>query len=96
MKKRSKHNNKKKAVAPKAPAKAEAKKPAPMADAPTAKPPAARTAETVPAPVAIRREPTLDEIRARAYQRFLNRGGAPGRMIEDWLAAERDLKAERN
>ena len=35
--------------------------------------------------------PTLEQIQLRAYEIFLERGGAAGREIEDWLAAEREL-----
>ena len=37
-------------------------------------------------------EPTEEEIRLRAYQRFLERGGMHGDDFNDWLAAERELK----
>ena len=37
-------------------------------------------------------EPSEEEIRLRAYQRFLERGGKHGSHFDDWLAAERDLK----
>jgi len=37
-------------------------------------------------------EPTEDEIRTRAYHRFLERGSAPGNDFDDWLEAERELK----
>ncbi len=37
-------------------------------------------------------EPSDEDIRMRAYQRFLERGGGHGTDFEDWLAAERDLK----
>jgi len=87
MKKRSK--SKQKPAAP----KAAARTPAPKVETPKVETPKAKVEA---APAAIRREPTMDEIRARAYQRFLNRGGAPGHMIEDWVAAERELKADRN
>jgi hypothetical protein len=40
-------------------------------------------------------EPTFDEIRQRAYEIYLGRGGAPGNSTSDWLQAERELKAER-
>jgi hypothetical protein len=36
--------------------------------------------------------PTEEEIRARAYQRYLARGAGHGRDFEDWLAAESELK----
>jgi len=40
-------------------------------------------------------DPTYDEIAEAAYQRYLQRGGADGRDFDDWLEAERDLKARR-
>ncbi len=36
--------------------------------------------------------PTDDEVRVRAYQIFLARGAVPGRDLEDWLQAERELR----
>lgn len=49
-----------------------------------------------PAPKApqppVRREPTEDQIRARAHQIFLQRGGSQGHELEDWVAAERELR----
>jgi hypothetical protein len=36
--------------------------------------------------------PNEDDIRRRAYQRYLERGGAPGSDFDDWLEAERELK----
>jgi hypothetical protein len=35
--------------------------------------------------------PTTEEIALRAYQIFLERGGAPGNALEDWTRAEREL-----
>jgi NADPH:quinone reductase-like Zn-dependent oxidoreductase len=35
-----------------------------------------------------------EEIRTRAYELYLARGAEPGREIEDWLHAERELTAE--
>jgi Protein of unknown function (DUF2934) len=37
-------------------------------------------------------EPSEDEIRVRAYRRYLERGGSHGHDIEDWVEAERELK----
>ena len=34
-----------------------------------------------------------DDIRLRAYQRYLERGGEHGMDFEDWLAAERELQS---
>ncbi|MGE0450600.1 MAG: DUF2934 domain-containing protein [Vicinamibacterales bacterium] len=39
--------------------------------------------------------PADDEIRLRAYHRYLERGGGHGLDFEDWLAAERELKQGR-
>lgn len=36
-----------------------------------------------------------DEIRTRAYELYLARGAQPGRELEDWLQAERELTAEQ-
>lgn len=37
-------------------------------------------------------EPSEEEIRRRAYTRFLDRGATDGRDFDDWLEAERELK----
>jgi hypothetical protein len=37
-------------------------------------------------------EPSEEEIRIRAYRRYLERGGGDGQDFEDWLEAERELK----
>ena len=34
------------------------------------------------------------EVRTRAYELYLARGAQPGRELEDWLQAERELTAE--
>jgi Protein of unknown function (DUF2934) len=52
--------------------------------------PSAQPARTPVAPA--RREPTAEEIRQRAYDLYIRRGGAPGRAIDDWVAAERELR----
>ena len=39
--------------------------------------------------------PTYTEIAEAAYQRYLQRGGVDGRDFDDWLEAERELKARR-
>ena len=38
--------------------------------------------------------PTVDQVRRRAHEIFLARGGAPGRELDDWLRAEQQLKQE--
>jgi len=35
--------------------------------------------------------PTREEIELRAHQIYVERGGAHGREVEDWLQAEREL-----
>jgi hypothetical protein len=43
-------------------------------------------------PRAARIHPTTEEIALRAYQIYLERGGAPGNALEDWTRAERELQ----
>ncbi len=40
-------------------------------------------------------EPTEDDIRRRAYERYLERGGGHGTDFEDWLAAEREIRSRK-
>jgi hypothetical protein len=40
-------------------------------------------------------EPTEEEIRYRAYELYLERGGGHGMDFEDWVTAERELKNRR-
>lgn len=40
-------------------------------------------------------EPTVEEIRVRAYVLFLARGAAHGNDLGDWFAAEKELRAAR-
>jgi hypothetical protein len=39
--------------------------------------------------------PSEEDIRMRAYSRYLERGGGDGMDFEDWLEAERELKQRR-
>jgi len=41
-------------------------------------------------------EITEDDIRVRAYHRYLERGGGDGADFDDWLEAERELKLPRH
>jgi hypothetical protein len=63
--------------------------------------PVARSRRTKPAPAAVSddtpsapasAEPSDEDIRLRAYHRYLERGGGHGMDFEDWLEAERELK----
>jgi len=36
--------------------------------------------------------PSREEIRLRAYEIYLERGGLPGDELDDWLRAERELQ----
>jgi DUF2934 family protein len=38
--------------------------------------------------------PSEDEVRVRAYQRYLERGGSHGNDVEDWVEAEKELKGQ--
>jgi Protein of unknown function (DUF2934) len=44
---------------------------------------------------AVPNQPTHEEIAVRAYELFLKRGLAPGREIDDWLQAEKELVNEK-
>jgi hypothetical protein len=39
--------------------------------------------------------PSHDDIRRRAYEIYLERGGFPGHELEDWLQAEREFVSAR-
>ena len=55
-----------------------------------------QTSRTVPIddlPSAVR--PTDGDIATRAYDRYLARGRTDGQDVDDWLAAEQELAAER-
>ena len=47
-----------------------------------------------PKPRVAKNQPTAEEIAVRAYQIYLERGGAPGNEFEDWIRAERELLGE--
>jgi hypothetical protein len=36
-----------------------------------------------------------EEIRRRAYELYLERGGTPGNESEDWIAAEREVRSRQ-
>jgi hypothetical protein len=36
-----------------------------------------------------------EEVRRRAYERYLSRGDAPGSEVDDWLEAEREVRDAR-
>ncbi len=47
-------------------------------------------------PTPMASQPSQDDIRHRAYQRYLERGGGHGLDFEDWLEAERELNARKH
>jgi hypothetical protein len=51
---------------------------------------ASTTASAPPSP-----EPSVDEIRRRAYERYQERGGNHGRHFDDWLEAEKELRSKK-
>ena len=40
--------------------------------------------------------PERDRVATRAYELYKARGGSDGQALEDWLAAERELGAEKD
>jgi hypothetical protein len=63
-------------------------KPKPKARRPPAE--TRRSLEMAPAPMPP--APTEEDIRHRAYLRYLERGASEGDAFDDWLFAERELK----
>ena len=39
--------------------------------------------------------PSEEDIRLRAYHRYLERGGGNGGEVDDWVLAEQELKGKR-
>ena len=39
--------------------------------------------------------PSENDIRQRAYQKYLERGSTDGRDVEDWMDAERELNSKQ-
>ena len=40
-------------------------------------------------------EPSPEDIRRRAYERYQQRGGNHGQHFDDWLAAEKELRTKK-
>jgi hypothetical protein len=41
-------------------------------------------------------EPSIEDIRRRAYERYLERGGKEGWHFDDWIEAEKELKTRKS
>ena len=41
-----------------------------------------------------RKELSREEIAHRAYELYVQRGGEPGKDVEDWVRAEKELSSE--
>ena len=63
--------------------------------APKAKRARAPKAEPTPVGPTTTSEPTLDDIRRRAYERYQQRGGNHGEHFDDWLEAEKELRTKK-
>ena len=46
--------------------------------------------------VPIEAEPSNDQIRERAYYRYVARGRADGKALDDWLVAETEIRRQAN
>lgn len=82
-----------KAAAPEAPApapKPKAKARAPKKTDASRTVVAVETTETVIVSTVV--GPTEEDIRIRAYHRYIERGGHHGQDLEDWVEAERELR----
>jgi hypothetical protein len=40
------------------------------------------------------KQPSIEQIRERAYKIYVSRAGAPGDELQDWLQAERELRSK--
>lgn len=58
--------------------------------------PDSTTSETDETGEALTLQPTQEEIGVRAYHIYLERGGAEGEPLDDWLQAERELSEARS
>ena len=47
------------------------------------------------APTATEPEPSDEDVRVRAYFRYLERGGSHGESMDDWAEAKKDLQSAR-
>jgi DUF2934 family protein len=56
---------------------------------------AAEAADMGDAPEQTGGAPSDDDIRTRAYHRFLERGGGHGQHFDDWIQAERELRGKK-
>jgi hypothetical protein len=56
---------------------------------------AALAPEETSVSVVVLHEPTDEEIRLRAYHRYLERGASGGTEFDDWLEARQDLLKDR-
>jgi DUF2934 family protein len=65
------------------------------ARSPRAERASAYATETTPTDAAPPQEPSVDDIRRRAYERYLERGGNHGRHFDDWLEAEQELRSKK-
>ena len=55
---------------------------------------APRTTAPKPLKPAAAKAPTSEQIAQRAHEIYMARGGGSGQDFDDWLQAERELKAE--
>jgi hypothetical protein len=51
-----------------------------------------QTTDTETGSMDVSRTPDEQKVAQRAYERFQMRGGEPGRDLEDWFEAERELR----
>jgi len=49
-----------------------------------------------PVTEAMASEPNEEEIRLRAYHRYLHRGGQHGGHVDDWFEAEQELRRKKS
>ena len=76
-------------------AKATTREPAAVPEVQTAPTePIAEPQQHTDEPQTTRAMPSREEIERRAYDRYMQRGGRDGAALDDWLAAEQELRPQ--
>jgi hypothetical protein len=82
-------------VAPGAPKPRRARAPSRSTNSTSVQEAAAEAADMGNAPEQTEAAPSEEDIRTRAYHRYLERGGGHGQHFDDWIEAERELKSRK-
>ncbi len=79
-------------MAKRPPVRSKTSDPAPPTEPKPKRPRAAAPASKAPAPAS---DPSPEDIRRRAYERYQQRGGRHGQHFDDWVEAEKELRSKK-